>query len=69
MGRLKKGEFFNPLEVIQWIFPQDWKHFIPELNEEVEKLMHEGEIQFAEDGETAFPLDLEKNTIRIKTKR
>jgi hypothetical protein len=31
MGRMKAGCSFLPSDVVKWMYPQDWEHFIPEV--------------------------------------
>lgn len=38
------GKSFCPSEVVQWIFPVDWRHFIVDVEEEMMKLYKEGKI-------------------------
>ncbi len=66
MGRLKKGETFDPLEVIQWMFPQHWKFFIEELNSEVERLYKERKVWHEQPDLLTLPIELQSRPIKIK---
>lgn len=44
MCRLKKGEIFSPADVVKWIFPQHWKHFLSEVKEAMMNLNRSGKI-------------------------
>ncbi|MCH7415544.1 hypothetical protein MM213_18730 [Belliella sp. R4-6] len=63
MGRMKNGEPFHPLEVIKWIYPQDWSHFFKDLESETNRLINEGKV-FVDSSER----NLEIGKIRIYTK-
>ncbi|WP_376883479.1 hypothetical protein [Belliella marina] len=44
MARVRKGRSFSPVEVLEWIFPQDWVHFLPEIVSETIRMQEEGKI-------------------------
>ncbi|MDR7128296.1 hypothetical protein J2X69_000624 [Algoriphagus sp. 4150] len=44
MLRRKKGESFPAAEVVEQMFPQDWEHFLEEVNKEAVNLYREGLI-------------------------
>lgn len=44
MGRMKRGDAFQALEVLKWMFPQDWIHFVNELELETLRLVNEGKV-------------------------
>lgn len=68
MGRLKGGESFSPKEVIQWIFPQSWEYFIPEIMEEIMRLYQEGKISIVQgEGFSSLPF-LPHTLFRIEKK-
>lgn len=61
---MKKGQSFRPSEVIQWIFPEAWVHFIPEILSEIERLQKEGKIEVLQDGTSPeYPLKNEQGII------
>jgi len=45
MGRQKAGKPFDLLEVIKWIYPQDWKHFEKDLQVAADQLKELGKIK------------------------
>lgn len=51
MGRQRGEEAFNCLEVIQWIYPQDWEHFTEEINESALVLKKKDKIIISENGD------------------
>lgn len=64
MARMKMGKSFSPEEVIQWIFPDAWQNFIPDILLEIERLHQEGKIKVLENGNLPdFPLSNEKGII------
>jgi len=64
MGRLKKGQEFSPLEVLQWIFPEAWEHFVPDVILEIERMHQDGKILIKQYGfPPNFPL---KNINKVK---
>ncbi len=48
MLRQRKGEGFTSAEVIKQMYPEDWEHFMPEINKEAELLSTEGLIRIEE---------------------
>ncbi len=45
MLRQKRGKEFSPLDVIQMMYPEDWKHFQEEIYEAANELYQEGLIE------------------------
>lgn len=45
MGRMKKGQSFSPSEVVKWIYPESWDHFMDDVMEEVMLLDQMGKIE------------------------
>ncbi len=45
MGRQKNGASFLAIEVIKWIYPQDWVHFTSELQKEIYRLEKQGRLR------------------------
>ncbi|MCE7056021.1 hypothetical protein LZF95_15170 [Algoriphagus sp. AGSA1] len=48
MLRQRKGEGFTSAEVVKQMYPEDWKHFMPEINKETRLLSIEGLIKIEE---------------------
>ncbi|WPR77118.1 hypothetical protein [Algoriphagus sp. NG3] len=48
MLRRKKGKRFTSAEVVKQLYPEDWHHFLPEINEEVRILSDEGILRIEE---------------------
>ncbi|QDH80340.1 hypothetical protein FKX85_15360 [Echinicola soli] len=51
MGRQKGEQPFSCIEVIQWLYPQDWKHFTKEILHSAQSLEKEGKIILSENDE------------------
>jgi hypothetical protein len=64
--RRSKGRYFSPSEVIRQLFPEDWELFIPEIQEVMIQLYHEGLIEISQNGIPIDPKDLPGNDVRIK---
>ncbi|ERM81591.1 hypothetical protein P872_20100 [Rhodonellum psychrophilum GCM71 = DSM 17998] len=67
MGRLKGEKSFSPSEVIQWIFPQSWEHFIPEVMDEMMRLLEEGRVSLSQEEGSVPKYFLPQTLFRIKT--
>ncbi|MCH6233046.1 DUF3253 domain-containing protein [Cognataquiflexum rubidum] len=68
MCRVKKGESFCPSEVVKWIYPESWYHFMEEVTTEMMKLYQSGKIEVTQNH---LPIPMEgipKGEVRIKAK-
>lgn len=50
MGRKNGDKSFCPSEVVKWIFPQDWPHFMVDIQEPMMRLYREGKISITQSG-------------------
>jgi hypothetical protein len=57
MGRMKAGCSFLPSDVVKWMYPQDWEHFIPEVLHAMMNLYLAGKIMVTQNG---IPIDPEE---------
>ncbi|WP_439487361.1 hypothetical protein [Algoriphagus sp.] len=48
MLRQRKGEGFTSAEVVKQMYPEDWEHFMPEINKEAKLLSIQGLIRIEE---------------------
>lgn len=48
MLRRKKGKIFTSADVVKQLYPEDWQHFLPEINEEARLLSSEGILSIEE---------------------
>ena len=69
MGRKMKGESFSPSEVVKWIFPQAWAHFMVDIEEVMMELYREGKISVTQAGKDIPKDHLPKGPVRIKMNR
>lgn len=60
MCRKRKKNFFNPEDIIREMFPEDWKHFLPELESLIKSLYIGGKIEIEESHEDSS-ISLNKN--------
>ena len=45
MCRKRKKKFFYPEEIIREMYPEDWRHFLPELESLINNLSKKGKIE------------------------
>jgi len=45
MCRERKKEFFYPEDIIRQMYPEDWKHFLPELDSLIKYLLRIGQVE------------------------
>ena len=50
MGRTIPGGSFCPEEVVKWIYPQAWEHFLDEVNDAMMHLYKEGKVVVTREG-------------------
>jgi len=71
MGRMKAGSSFLPSDVVKWIYPQDWKHFIPEVLDAMMSLYKAEKILITQNGIPVDPkekiIDSVQITLKAKT--
>lgn len=68
MCRIKKEESFCPSEVVKWIYPQSWKHFMDEVMEEMMILYKTGKIEVTQNQLPISTEGIPKGEVRIKAK-
>lgn len=66
MGRKAGGKSFCPSEVVKWIYPQDWRHFMVDVEEVMMQLYREGKISVTQSGKEIPKDRLAKGPVRIK---
>jgi len=44
MGRQRNGNNFCPSEIVRWMYPQDWREFMPDIQQEMMRLYNDGKI-------------------------
>ncbi|MCL6259646.1 DUF3253 domain-containing protein [Aquiflexum sp. TKW24L] len=68
MCRAKKGESFCPSEVVKWIYPESWQHFMEDVLVEMMKLYQIGMIEVTQNKIPISPDRIPKGELRIKAK-
>ncbi|MDN3689949.1 hypothetical protein [Cyclobacterium jeungdonense] len=51
MAQRKKGSYFNPTDVLRWIYPRDWQLFLEEEKCALTWLQKEGLLDILVNGE------------------
>lgn len=70
MAQRKKGSYFNPIDVVRWIYPSDWRLFLEEEKCALTWLQGKGLVDVLVNGEPVrsnFSLS-DPVTIRLKCK-
>ncbi|WP_296702732.1 hypothetical protein [Algoriphagus sp.] len=66
MCRKRKKIFFNAEDIIREMFPEDWEHFLPELESLIISFYKSGKIEI-EDSPNENPVSIKMNrSLRIK---
>lgn len=65
MGRMKNGKPFSSIDVVKWIYPQDWSSFLPDLLEAMVKLYKEEKIRTALNEIPTNPDDKNISSLKI----
>ena len=68
MIRRRKATSFCPSEVVRWIYPQDWRHFMPDVQETMMDLYREDKILVTQQGIAVDKNFLPKGPVRITSK-
>lgn len=68
MCRLKKDECFSPADVVKWIYPQDWRFFLSDVEEAMMRLNRSGKIVVIENDSKEEVCSLSKVSYMIKAK-
>lgn len=66
MGRKAGDKTFCPTEVVKWIFPQAWSHFIIDIEEAMMQLYRKGRISVTQSGKEIPKDRLPVGPVRIK---
>lgn len=66
MCRKKKRSFFYPDLILQEMFPEDWKHFYPELTSLIKSLHQGREIELDQAPSDDLFSDIINRTIKIR---
>ncbi|SIN75585.1 hypothetical protein SAMN05444394_1513 [Algoriphagus halophilus] len=66
MCRKKKRSFFYPDLIIQEMYPEDWRHFYPELVLLIESLLQKSTIELEGPRSSDLYQDIVNRTIKIR---
>ncbi len=68
MAKHRQGKSFCPSEVVRWIYPNDWRHFMEDVNESMMHLYRRGLVVITQEN---LPVDtnfLPSGPVRIALK-
>ncbi|MEN2282006.1 hypothetical protein AAGF08_07685 [Algoriphagus sp. SE2] len=66
MCRKRRNIFFYPEDIIREMFPEDWRHFLPELESLINSLYKRGVIEVEETFNKSLISINEKNSVKIR---
>ena len=65
MGRMRGEKSFCPSEVVRWLYPVDWRHFMPDIQIKMMELYKAGEITITQKGKPVPKEQIPKGPVRI----
>ncbi|HSI77114.1 MAG TPA: DUF3253 domain-containing protein [Lunatimonas sp.] len=65
--RQRKPNSFCPSEVVRWIYPEDWRHFMPDVHKTMMDLYRQRKISVTQKGIPIDPNFLPKGPVRIQS--
>jgi len=65
--RRRKPGSFCPSEVVRWIYPEDWRHFMSDVRETMMDLYRKNIITVTQKGIPIDPNFLPKGPVRIQS--
>ncbi len=68
MAKRRHPKTICPSEVLRWIYPHDWRAFMPEVQESMMWLFRNGKIQVTQAGKPAATNNLPRGPVRISIK-
>jgi len=68
MCRMRKGEGFCPSEVVKWLYPESWHHFMEDVLREMMVLYQIGQIEVTQNQIPLPPDRVPVGEVRIKGK-
>ncbi len=63
----RRKSSFCPSEVVRKIYPEDWRHFMPDIQEEMMAMYREGLILVTQKGLPVDPNKQPRGPVRIST--
>jgi len=67
--RRKKSEPFSPAEVVQQMYPEDWRHFMEDVLLQMMELYQEGLLEVTEDDHLVTPNAAPNDRMMIRKRR
>lgn len=67
MCRMRGSNTFCPSEVVRWIYPEDWRHFMPDVQEAMMDLYRQNRISVTQRGMEIDKNFLPKGPVRISS--
>lgn len=68
MCRIRKGDGFLPSEVLKWLFPESWEHFLEDIYIAMANMQKKGEIEVLKNGVEVFAEGFFDSELRIRPK-
>lgn len=62
---MRKGEPFYPSEVVRWMYPQAWRAFMDDVNEEMMAMYREGLILVTRQEQPVSKEDMPQGPVKI----
>ncbi|MCF1751509.1 DUF3253 domain-containing protein [Mariniradius sediminis] len=66
MCRMRRGSNFCPSEVVRWMYPQDWRHFMEDVRISMMDLYRQGKIVVTQGGIPVGLEEMPKGPVRIQ---
>ncbi|WP_143961033.1 DUF3253 domain-containing protein [Litoribacter populi] len=66
MGRQRGDNTFCPSEIARWIFPQAWREFMSDVQQEMMRLYRDGKISVMQKGIEVHKNQMPTGPVRIK---
>lgn len=68
MAKRRKGSSFCPSEVVRWLYPQDWRHFMEEEKKAMMWLYRKGLLEIRQGGNLIDQNFLPDGPVRLNIK-
>lgn len=65
MLRMRKGSSFCPSEVVRWLYPNAWQHFMVDVQSEMMEMYRSGLILVSQKGDPIDPNQSPEGPVRI----
>ncbi|MFC4873946.1 DUF3253 domain-containing protein [Negadavirga shengliensis] len=68
MAKRKKGKYFTPTDVAQWLYPYDWKFFVDDVIAMMMELYREDKIEVTQKDHSVDKNFFPPGSVKIKLK-